>query len=121
MDIGTEIFKEKLLSFGFNEKIPFEFPLYNSQIYGDSGFKTDIQLADSGYGQGEMLINPVHLAALYTMFQNNGNILAPHLLLDNTPKEKYWKEKVILKESADLILQDLIQVVENPNGLDIQL
>lgn len=116
LDIGKDVFKDKLNSFGFSDKIPFEYPLYNSQISSDKSFKTEVQLADSGYGQGEILLNPVHLAALYTMFQNDGNILTPYLEYKQAPASKVWKTNAVSKESANLVLQDLIQVVENQNG-----
>lgn len=46
----------------------------------------DIQLADSGYGQGKMMVNPVHMAAIYTAFSNNGNMLKPYLVKENGSK-----------------------------------
>jgi len=116
LDIGKDLFKEKLISFGISEKVPFEYPLYNSQFATDKTFKTEVQLADSGYGQGEVLLNPVHLATLYTMFQNDGSILNPYLEYKATPESKVWKSKAVSKDSANIVLQDLIQVVENPNG-----
>ena len=116
LDIGKDTFKDKLNSFGFSEKVPFEYPLYNSQFSSDKNFKTEVQLADSGYGQGEVLINPVHLASLYTMFQNEGNILNPYLEYKQTPESKIWKSNAVAKDSASIVLQDLIQVVENPSG-----
>lgn len=117
LDIGTDTFKNKLISFGFADKIPFEYPLYNSQFTNDNkDFKSEVQLADSGYGQGEVLVNPVHLTSLYTMFENDGNILTPYLTYQSNPQSKIWKANVVAKESSDLVLQDLIQVVENPAG-----
>ena len=35
--------------------------------------ETEIQLADSGYEQGQILVNPLHLASIYTSFLNEGN------------------------------------------------
>lgn len=116
LDIGKDIFKDKLNSFGFSEKIPFEYPLYNSQFSSEKDFKTEVQLADSGYGQGEVLLNPVHLASLYTMFQNDGNILNPYLVHNKDSKGKVWKSNAVSKDSANIVLQDLVQVVENPSG-----
>lgn len=116
LDIGKDIFKEKLNSFGFGEKIPFEYGLYNSQFVTGDDFKTEVQLADSGYGQGEILVNPVHLASIYTLFENEGNIITPYLEYKENAESKVWKANVVSKESANIVLQDLIQVVENPNG-----
>jgi penicillin-binding protein len=116
LDIGKDLFKDKLTSFGITEKVPFEYPLYNSQFATDKTFKTEVQLADSGYGQGEVLLNPVHLASLYTMFQNEGSILNPYLEYKGTSESKAWKSNAVAKDSANIVLQDLIQVVENTNG-----
>lgn len=116
LDIGKDIFKDKLNSFGFGEKIPFEYGLYNSQFATGDDFKTEVQLADSGYGQGEILVNPVHLASIYTLFENEGNIITPYLEYKENAESKVWKANVVSKESANTVLQDLIQVVESPNG-----
>ena len=66
------------------------FPLEPSKT-GSLG--TEILLADTGYGQGEMEMNIVHLAATYTPFINKGNLITPALLLDDE-KAKAWKENV---------------------------
>lgn len=116
IDIGKDVFKDKLNSFGFADKIPFEYPLYNSQFSSNKEFKSEVQLADSGYGQAEVLVNPVHLGALYTMFENNGDILNPTLIYSGAHENKVWKSNAVSKEAANLVLQDLIQVVENPAG-----
>ncbi|WP_294405752.1 penicillin-binding transpeptidase domain-containing protein [uncultured Clostridium sp.] len=115
-EIGSSVLEEKLKSFGFSEKIPFEFALYNSQYSNNDSIKDGVQLADTGYGQGEVMVNPVHLTSMYTMFLNDGNIIAPHLLMNFNEENSIWKKNAISKESADEILKDLIQIVENPSG-----
>lgn len=115
-EMGSSVLEEKLKSFGFAEKIPFEFSLYNSQYSNDDKIKDGVQLADTGYGQGEVMVNPVHLTSMYTMFLNDGNIIAPHLLMNFNEENTVWKKNAISKQSADEILKDLIQIVENPSG-----
>ncbi|WP_143315154.1 penicillin-binding transpeptidase domain-containing protein [Clostridium sp. HBUAS56017] len=116
LDIGKDKFAEKLKSFGFGEDMPFEFGLTNSQYATDGNIKTDVQLADSGYGQGEILVNPVHLASMYSMFANSGSMVKPYLLYKDNPTGEMWKSNVVSKESTTTILNDMIQVVANPNG-----
>ena len=72
LKIGSEDFMAGLDRLGFNQKIPFEIAVAEAQYSNTEKIESEIQLADSGYGQGEILINPVHLAALYTMFPNHG-------------------------------------------------
>lgn len=55
---------------GFNQEIPFEIVMSESQYSNTEHIETEIQLADSGYGQGQILVNPLHLASLYTAFLN---------------------------------------------------
>ena len=115
-EMGSDLIEKKLQSLGFNEKIPFEFALYNSRYSNDDKIRDGIQLADTGYGQGEVMVNPIHLTSMYTMFLNDGSIIKPNLIMSGASKDIKWKENAISKESADEILKDLIKIVENPNG-----
>ena len=112
--IGGEEFEEELKKYGFGEPFPFEYPLYESKV-SNKGLNTEILTADTGYGQGQLEMSPVHLAISYTPLLNSGNLLKPKLILDESDKE-FWKENVITPETAQLILNDLIQVVEDPKG-----
>ena len=96
----------------FEEEFPYLFPLEPSKT---GSMDTEILLADSGYGQGEMEMNIVHLAATYTPFINKGNLITPTLLLEDE-KAKAWKENVISEEQAALINNMLKKVVEDPQG-----
>jgi cell division protein FtsI/penicillin-binding protein 2 len=101
--------------FGIGEKLPFAMSLTPSQL---GNLEKEVELADSGYGQDKVLMNPLHLALIYSSFVNDGNILTPVLeTKDKTDAPKPWKEKVISKEIADLIVKDLTQVVHRITGL----
>lgn len=116
LDIGKETFISEAKNFGIGEKIPFEYGLASSQLTSSGSIKDDIQLADSGYGQAEVLMNPVQLASIYTSFVNNGNIITPYLRADNAAPSKVWKSNVFSADIAATILNDLTQVVSNPEG-----
>ncbi|MGO0862717.1 penicillin-binding transpeptidase domain-containing protein, partial [Clostridioides difficile] len=58
LKIGEDVLSKELLKLGFEESIPFEFGLASSKFGTDNKFDTEIQLADSGYGQGKVLVNP---------------------------------------------------------------
>ena len=73
--IGADTLMTSLDGLGFNETMPFDIVMTDSQYANaDSGIDDEIQLADSGYGQGEVLVNPLHLASIYSAFLNNGSI-----------------------------------------------
>ena len=80
LKIGAGQLKTSLLNLGFTQRIPFEIAMSKSRYSNTENIETEIQLADSGYGQGQMLINPLHLAGIYTAFCNEGNMIKPYLV-----------------------------------------
>lgn len=116
LDIGAETFKEYFGKMGFGEDIPFELSLQQSTYDDDGNIDSEIQLADTGYGQGQLLVNPVHMLSMYSMFVNGGNMVQPALSWEEGYTAKIWKEQVISAETADTVKNALIQVIENPAG-----
>ncbi|WP_229140033.1 penicillin-binding transpeptidase domain-containing protein [Bacillus sp. REN16] len=114
LGIGGDRFESELSKYGFGESFPFEYPLYESKI-SNEGLNKEILVADTGYGQGQLEMSPVHLAFSYTPLLNSGKLIKPKLILDGSETE-VWKENVISPENAQIILNDLIQVFEDPNG-----
>ena len=43
-----------------------------------------------GYGQGELLVNPIHLASIYSAFVNEGNMILPVLQMEEGQQAEYW-------------------------------
>ncbi|MBN1057461.1 penicillin-binding transpeptidase domain-containing protein [Clostridium botulinum] len=116
LDVGAENFEKKLKEFGIGEKIPFEYGVSVSQFSSKDVISNEILLADSGYGQGDILMNPLQLAITYTMFTNEGNILKPYLEYKENNEKNIWKSNVISKETSKIILNDLESVVNKPSG-----
>ena len=111
LKIGTSTFTENLDKIGFNEQLEFPLTLTKS-TYGE--IATEGKLADSGFGQGNIEVNPIHMASIYSSFANDGNMIKPNI--------EYGKETEILKQNAftedaaNTIKDALIQVVENEQG-----
>ena len=80
------------------------------------GIKSEIQLADSGYGQGQILINPLHLASIYSAFSNDGNIIEPTLLYNPNYNPNIWMPEVIQKESIHTVLETMKKVISEPTA-----
>ena len=116
---ATNIGKEDLID-GYQKlkigsKIPFELSLNKSQYQNDGSDFNDQQLADSGYGQGQLLMNPVQMTAIYSAFVNEGSIKQPYLLFDEKPDDD-WIKNAFSKETANMIKDDLIEVISDSNG-----
>jgi len=114
LKIGKDKFTEEAKKFGLGEKLPIEYGFATSQIAKD-GIKGDIELADTGYGQGKVLMSSLHVALSYAPIVNEGNIPSPHLVKDDK-LVKAWKEKVVSKENNDILKNSLIKVVNDPEG-----
>ncbi|MEG0220924.1 MAG: penicillin-binding transpeptidase domain-containing protein [Clostridia bacterium] len=116
MKIGADIFSKNLINLGFHETFPLEQPVAQSTFSKNKKIEREISLADSAYGQGEILVNPVHMASIYSAFVNDGNMVKPHIEYKETDNVEYIKQEVFSKEAANTIREDLIQVVENKEG-----
>ena len=115
--IGANTFAEQLLNIGFDKEMDFPISMSTSQFGSNNEFSSEISLADSGYGQGKILVNPLHVASIYSAFVNDGNMIKPYIEYKSTSDEpEYWLEDAFSKDAADEIRDDLIQVVENANG-----
>lgn len=116
LKIGAETFTGELEKMGFNQEIPFDIGMTSSQYSNSEAIDSEVQLADSGYGQGQMLVNPLHLACMYSAFFNEGNMITPYLEYEEGKTASYWAEGVFTPEAANIIYEDLKEVVSNPNG-----
>ena len=73
-------------------------------------------LADSGYGQGQILVNPLHLAVLYTAFVNDGSVVKPYLQYRETPEAEYWIPGAFTPEIAEQVKKGMEKVINTPEG-----
>src|SRR5699024_823442 len=71
VEMGSDAFIKEMKAFGFEEKLPLEYPITASQISND-GTLGEILLAHTSYGQGQIEVSALHLALAYTPFLNDG-------------------------------------------------
>ncbi|MGD6840851.1 penicillin-binding transpeptidase domain-containing protein, partial [Bacillus thuringiensis] len=83
--------------------------MYKSQISNDGTISKEVQLADSAFGQGEVLMSIVHLASSYGGIINDGTMMKPRVLMGE--EHEVWKENLLTKEQADMLKTDLRKVV----------
>ena len=116
LQIGKRTFTEGLDKIKFNESIDFVLPTSKSQYSNTETIQSEATLADSGYGQGQILVNPIHMASIYSAFANDGNMIKPYIEYKENKTVEYLVENAFSKQVADEIKEGLIQVVENPLG-----
>ena len=116
LKIGTEEMESSLTELGFNEEIPFDIKMAKSQYSNTENIETEIQLADSGYGQGQVLVNPLHMACIYSAFCNEGNIIKPYLVYQAEATVTFWMPGAFTKETANQVLEGTKKVVNDSHG-----
>ena len=117
LKIGATKLEEQLKNIGFESNLKFDMNIAKSQISNEGKFTGEMQLADSGYGQGQILVNPVHMSAMYSAFVNDGNMVMPYLIYkENASNVEYLKQNAFTKAVADEIKNNLIQTIESPEG-----
>jgi penicillin-binding protein len=133
-DVALKIGQEKFIAY-FNEKLgmdkslPYELGAARSQLYSRGSVMDNKMLADSGYGQGQVLVTPLQLAAMFSAFANNGDMPTPRItdglyVTDGVEykcirKSEYsvWMEDAISTNAINKIIPMLQGVVDpNKNG-----
>jgi penicillin-binding protein 3 len=109
LEMGAETFIKGLKDFGFGEEIPMSYPIEKSQISNDGKISKEIQLADSAFGQGEVLMSVVHLASAYGGIINDGTMMKPVLLKDE--EQGVWKKDLLTPQQSQLMRTNLRKVV----------
>ena len=65
-------------------------------MHGNNGTKIEgeTKLADSGYGQGDILVNPIHMASIYSSFANDGNMIKPFIEYNDEIARKWQRRNI---------------------------
>ena len=116
LKIGKNNLQKGLDKILFNKDIGLEISVAKSQYSNSGNIANEKVLADSGYGQGEILVNPILMASIYSAFANDGNMVKPYIEEKEEKNTEYLVENAFSKEAANIIKNDLIQVVENQEG-----
>lgn len=120
LEMGSDTLIEGLNNFAFGEEIPFMLNLKQSQISNDGSIGSQGQLADTSFGQGQMLANILHLASSYEPFITDGIMYKPTLLLEEDDAQ-VWKEGLVSAENAEIIRTSLRNVVVDGFAQDANL
>ena len=115
LKIGKNKIEEKLNNFGFNSKLEFSQEIQTSTYGSLDNEKT---IANTGFGQAQLLVNPILMSSIYSCFANGGNTVKPYIEFEENQEEKakISKTEIISKEISNEIKEDLIKVIENGSG-----
>ncbi|MHC0551810.1 penicillin-binding transpeptidase domain-containing protein [Salinicoccus sp. CNSTN-B1] len=110
LEIGSDRFIEGMKDLGIGHEYDTDYPIYTSQVSNDGTIDSDILLADTSYGQGELLISPIQIATIYAGVINGGDIHIPHVLADS--ETEILAEDIAPQEDLDYLESAMRDVVK---------
>lgn len=113
LEMGEDVFRSGLNKFIFGEELDLPIHIEPASISNEDTFNSEILLADTAYGQGELMISPIAQLTMYSVFMNDGALVYPQIIKDQEVKTK---ADVIGAESANTVLNDLVDSVASPEG-----
>ena len=119
--IGSEKFMEYFKAFGLTEKTGIELIGESGSIYYKNKM-SETDIATSSFGQG-FSITPIQLTTAVSAVVNGGDLMRPHIVKEIRNESGVLKSyqpevvnKVISKETSDIMKQILEGVVSSPTG-----
>lgn len=122
MQIGGELYWEYGPQLGFRDEIPYDLPVAESQVANSRDALDDTNMvADTGFGQGQLQMSPLHLAMTAATWANEGRMMEPYLVasISNADGETTWTadpdiwKEPISAETADEVATMMVNAVEN--------
>lgn len=126
---GADRFLSYMSGIGMGERAPFELTTSKSQMISTNTAMNYKLLADSGYGQGEVLVSPLQLATMFCAFRNGGDIPTPYItdsfyrtegikhVCVETVEPSVWIPNAISESTVNTIVPMLEGVMDpNKNG-----
>ncbi|MGL5695067.1 MAG: penicillin-binding transpeptidase domain-containing protein [Peptostreptococcaceae bacterium] len=113
--IGSEKLIEGAKQFGIGEELNFEYPMPKSQIANDSKLEDEVLLADTGYGQGQVLTTPLNVTMAYSALGNEGKIMMPRLVISENSEPKVYSEP-ISKDNLEVLHKGFSGVINDADG-----
>ncbi|MDO5300913.1 MAG: penicillin-binding protein 2 [Tissierellia bacterium] len=128
VDLGAPNLGKQADEFAFNQKIPFELPISQSE-FDYKGKLSMTTLAASSIGQGNVLATPLQMAMVASAVANNGTMMKPYIVSeieDSDGRTIESTEPETLKESipsdvAEKLNEYLIDVVNDGSGKNARL
>jgi peptidoglycan glycosyltransferase len=79
LQLGRDKFIETAEQFYFNKKFSFALP-YERGTVPEAAAMSQVELAESGIGQGRVMTNPLHMAMIAGAITNDGKMMRPYLV-----------------------------------------
>lgn len=122
--MGGERLAEYAARFMIGKDLGLDGPASRSQLSNSGKLDRPTLVADSAFGQGELLLSPLHMALIAATIASAGVMPTPHYALEVRDGKGDVLRRVqppplaqpIRADTARLIAEDLVKAVEAPNA-----
>jgi peptidoglycan glycosyltransferase len=121
LQIGKKTLEDRAEAFGIGTAVPFDEPVSAGQIASSDNFlDSKAALADTAFGQGELLVTPMHMAMVVSAVANEGGAMRPYLVhslsdqngkIVSTAKPERW-HAALDQQTADIMQGLMVDAVE---------
>ncbi|HOV69325.1 MAG TPA: penicillin-binding transpeptidase domain-containing protein, partial [Clostridia bacterium] len=120
--LESQAFTDYAKLFTMDEAVTFDLSVAKPQISNTGSIDTLALLLDSAYGQGEMLITPLQLSAMYGIFAN-GNMMKPYVVKSlndtvdgrhvptSTKSAEIWKSSPVDYDNIEIVRDIMVSTV----------
>ncbi len=115
MELGSETFVQGMKDLGIGHVYDTDYPIYTSQVSNTGTIDRDILLADTAYGQGELMISPIQITSIYGGIINGGDVYTPRILKES--EDKVQVEDITSQANLDY-LEEAMRAVVTENHPD---
>lgn len=118
LEMGQKTFEQGLEKYIFGEELNLPIAMKPAQLSNSGSLDSEILLADTAYGQGELLMSPIQQVVSYNAFVTDGKLVYPKLTHDQEITEA---KQVVSAETAEIVRSYLLEVVSAEEGTAHQL
>ncbi|MFT4037396.1 MAG: penicillin-binding transpeptidase domain-containing protein [Thermomicrobiales bacterium] len=81
LQLGGPALADAARNWGWDSVIPFDIPSEPSRVFVTPGFlDNDLAVAETAFGQGELLVTPLQMALVAAGIANEGEVMRPYLV-----------------------------------------
>lgn len=114
MQMGADGLIDWFERFGMGEQVPFELSVKKSQISNDPEnaklYSNKKFLADTTVGHGELLVTPLQLSVIYSLYGNQGTMMQPYCLQSLCSTDEMGNHKVVSQTETNVYKQNVCSV-----------
>ncbi|MGH2366523.1 MAG: peptidoglycan D,D-transpeptidase FtsI family protein [Chloroflexota bacterium] len=124
LKLGWPALQQYAHQFGIGQPVPFDIPVRESRLFDPGAQLTPVLLANTAYGQGQLLVTPLQILLATAAIANAGTIPRPRVVISRQDPAGHTVARfnsgslgqAVSASVADEVRQMMIAVVQHGSG-----